>query len=141
MASEFQNTGSSPPLPPDEAYWEALLQEGDGVAVGGSPRQRDLDWEDFDIHEATHSLTDGSPPAGSQPDWDAIQQVYDRDETIDLQVSSSTVVAGGVEQPARVHPGQPTARLSGYGRQPARREAGAACGRSGKDQLTPLRTA
>jgi len=87
MASEFQNTGSSPPLPPDEAYWEALLQEGDGVAVGGSPRQRDLDWEDFDIHEATHSLTDGSPPAGSQPDWNAIQQVYDRDETIDLRVS------------------------------------------------------
>lgn len=86
MASEFQNTGSSPPLPPDEAYWEALLQEGDGAAVGGIPRQRDLDWDEFDIHEAARSLTDGATPAGSEPDWDEIQQVYDRDDAIDLRV-------------------------------------------------------
>jgi len=87
MASEFQNTSSSPPLPPDEGYWEALLQEGDGPAVGGAPRQREIDWGDFDIQEAARSLTDdGSPPPGSEPDWDEIQEVYEHDETVDLHV-------------------------------------------------------
>lgn len=35
MSSEVQQYSSSPPLPPDEGYWEALLQEGEIDAEGG----------------------------------------------------------------------------------------------------------
>ncbi len=35
MTTEVQQYRSSPPLPPDEGYWEALLKEGEIVAEGG----------------------------------------------------------------------------------------------------------
>lgn len=62
------------------------MQEGDGVGLGGAPRQREIDWGEFDIQEAARSLTDSAPPPGSEPDWDEIQAVYEQDDTVDLRV-------------------------------------------------------
>lgn len=86
MSAEFQSTSASPPLPPDEGYWEALLQEGDSAVVGGMPRQRDLDWDEFELHDASPGLTNGATPSGSEADWDEVQRIFDFDETAELRV-------------------------------------------------------
>ncbi len=86
MSTEFQSTSASPPLPPDEGYWEALLQEGDSAVAGGMPRQRDLDWEEFELHDASSGLTNGVSSSGSEADWDEVQRIFDFDETAELRV-------------------------------------------------------
>lgn len=84
MTTEVQQFGSSPPLPPDEGYWEALLQEGE--AEGGIPRNQDAPWTTFDLESETDDLSMQNAHAGSQADWDQVQQVFDSDTTIELRV-------------------------------------------------------
>jgi len=87
MSSDFQNTSASPPLPPDEGYWEALLQDGDTVAVGAILQQRDLEWDDYAFEDtALQPAHDDAITPGSDHDWDEAQRVYDHDETAKLRV-------------------------------------------------------
>lgn len=86
MTTEVRQYGSSPPLPPDEGYWEALLQEGDGAAEGGAPRQKDSLWNNFDLDSESGLLGQQSPQNGSQADWEQVQQVSESDATIELRV-------------------------------------------------------
>lgn len=86
MNTEVQQYGSSPPLPPDEGYWEALLQEGETEAEGGGPRQKDALWENFDLDGEPGRLAQQSLFSGSQVDWEQVQQVFESDMTVELRV-------------------------------------------------------
>lgn len=85
MTSEYHDTSSSPPLPPDEGYWEALLQEGE-IAAGGVPRHHEFDWGELPLDEGVPGTANGSLPASMDSDWDEVQTVYDADQTVDLRV-------------------------------------------------------
>jgi len=85
MTTEVQRYGSSAPLPPDEGYWQALLQEGDVVAEGGTPRQKDALWGGYDLDEQ-ELLAQQNAQSGSQADWEQVQQVFDSDTTVELKV-------------------------------------------------------
>lgn len=50
------------------------------------PRQRDLDWDEFELHDASPGLTNGATPSGSEADWDEVQRIFDFDETTELRV-------------------------------------------------------
>jgi small subunit ribosomal protein S1 len=86
MNTEVQQYGSSPPLPPDEGYWQALLQEGEIAADGGTPRQKDGFWEDYTLNGEHDELTPQNALSGSQADWEQVQQVFDSDTTVELRV-------------------------------------------------------
>lgn len=85
MTSEYHDTSSSPPLPPDEGYWEALLQEGE-IAAGGMPRRHEYDWDESPFDEGVPGSSNGSPPSSTDSDWDEVQTVYNADQTVDLRV-------------------------------------------------------
>lgn len=85
MSTEVRQYGSSPPLPPDESYWEALLNEGDVAADGGAPRQKNGIWDDYLILDHNDELPDGTY-SGSRADWEQVQQVFDSDTTVELRV-------------------------------------------------------
>lgn len=84
MTTELRQYGSSQPLPPDEGYWEALLQEGETAAEGGTSRKKDDLWDGYDF-EDTNAAAYGSPN-GSQADWEQVQQVFGSDTTVELRV-------------------------------------------------------
>ena len=84
MTTELRQYGSSQPLPPDEGYWEALLQEGETAAEGGMSRKKDEFWDSYDF-EDTGDTTYASLN-GSQADWEQVQQVFDSDTTVELRV-------------------------------------------------------
>lgn len=84
MTTELRQYGSSQPLPPDEGYWEALLQEGETAAEGGTSRKKDDFWEGYDF-EDTDAAAYGSLN-GSQADWEQVQQVFGSDTTVELRV-------------------------------------------------------
>lgn len=87
MTTEVQQYGSSPPLPPDEGYWEALLHEGETAADRGAPRQQDEFWKDFELESGQQdSLTGSNAHNGSQADWEQVQQVFESDTTVELRV-------------------------------------------------------
>ncbi len=84
MGTEVQQHGSSPPLPPDEGYWEALLQEGEYAAESDGPQQKDAQWDKLgDNH---NSGSQPGIPTGAQADWEQVQQVFDADTTVELRV-------------------------------------------------------
>jgi len=85
MTSEYHDTSSSPPLPPDEGYWEALLQEGE-IAAGGVPRHHEFDWDDVPLDVGVPGTSNGSLLASADSDWDEVQTVCDADQTVDLRV-------------------------------------------------------
>ena len=84
MNTEVQQHGSSPPLPPDEKYWEALLQEGEYAVDDHGPRQSDAQWEKSsgDHNPVVRSET----ISGSEADWEQVQRVFDADATVELRV-------------------------------------------------------
>jgi small subunit ribosomal protein S1 len=86
MDTEVQQYGSSQPLPPDEGYWQALLQEGEIDAAGGLPRQTGDIWEDYDSGIGDNVLAQQDPQTGAQADWEQVQQVFDADTTVELRV-------------------------------------------------------
>jgi small subunit ribosomal protein S1 len=86
MSTEFHQYGSSPPLPPDEGYWEALLKEGELIAEGGTPRQKKLQWENLDLDGDQGLELQQNSSNGSQADWDQVQQVFGTDTTVELRV-------------------------------------------------------
>ncbi len=86
MTTEVQQYGSSPPLPPDEGYWEALLQEGEIAADRGAPQQKDALWEDYDLDSDQNGPTQQDSQNGSQADWEQVQQVFGSDTTVELLV-------------------------------------------------------
>jgi small subunit ribosomal protein S1 len=85
MTTEVQQYNSAPPLPPDEGYWAALLEEGEVASRDLDPPE-DSRWDDFDLD--THgSQTDlQTTYNGSQADWEQVQQVFDSDTTVELNV-------------------------------------------------------
>lgn len=85
MTTEVQQDNSAPPLPPDEGYWAALLEEGERTDQEIDP-QDDAHWDAFalDTHE-TQADQPGSHN-GSRVDWEQVQQVFDSDTTIELRV-------------------------------------------------------
>lgn len=85
MSTEVQQYGSSPPLPPDESYWESLLQEGETLA-GGGPRPEDEQWNDFSSSSQNVNASSQNGQTGSQADWEQVQQVFDADTTVELHV-------------------------------------------------------
>lgn len=86
MTTEVQQYGSSPPLPPDESYWEALLQEGEIAADRGAPQQKDALWEDYDLDGDQADPSQQDSHNGSQADWEQVQQVFGSDTTVELRV-------------------------------------------------------
>lgn len=85
MTTEIRQYGSSQPLPPDEGYWEALLQEGEAAAEGESTRKADLYWDGDDFGGTEPAAAYGTQN-GSQADWEQVQQVFDADTTVELRV-------------------------------------------------------
>ncbi|NLX11486.1 MAG: S1 RNA-binding domain-containing protein [Chloroflexi bacterium] len=83
MTTEVQQYGSAPPFPPDEGYWEALLQEGE--TVEGGFEHKDAPWNPYDFDGHQPALPSG-PQGGSQADWEQVQQVFDADTTVELKV-------------------------------------------------------
>jgi small subunit ribosomal protein S1 len=87
MTTEVQQYGASPPLPPDESYWEALLQEGESTADGGAPRHQDNLWKSFELDsEEQDPLAASHAHNGSQADWEQVQQVFASDTTVELRI-------------------------------------------------------
>ncbi len=85
MTTEVQQYNSAPPLPPDEGYWAALLEEGEIASRDFDP-QEDSHWDAFGLE--THPSL-GDPQSafnGSQADWEQVQQVFDSDTTVELKV-------------------------------------------------------
>ncbi len=82
ISIETQRSDNAPPPPPDESYWAALLREGD-VAVVGPQRHNGSDWDGFD---SLLSSTAPARPDQENKDWDAVQQVFDGDQTVELAV-------------------------------------------------------
>ncbi len=87
MGTEVQQHGSSPPLPPDEGYWEALLREGEiAETEGGGPRSKDTQWDSFNLDSEHPTSAPPDPHSGSQVDWEQVQQVFESDTTVELRV-------------------------------------------------------
>jgi small subunit ribosomal protein S1 len=85
MSTEARQYNASPPLPPDESYWTALLQEGEVAADSGKPQLDDALWGSFDVEnpDPDHAV---SPYSGSQADWEQVEQVFEADTTVELRV-------------------------------------------------------
>lgn len=82
LSVENQRSDSAPPPPLDESYWSALLSEGE-VSVNSPHRQNGPDWDALD------SVLSSAPAANAEQEdkaWDAVQQVYEADQTIELPV-------------------------------------------------------
>jgi small subunit ribosomal protein S1 len=82
LSVENQRSDSAPPPPPDESYWSALLREGE-VSANGPHRHNGPDWDALD------SVLSPAPAANADQEdkaWDAVQQVYEADQTIELPV-------------------------------------------------------
>ena len=87
MSSEARHFGSSPPpLPPDESYWAALLQESEIAADGGEPLGEEGDWDSHDFLVASDSPAAFSDAGTTRDDWDQVQEVFASDATIELAV-------------------------------------------------------
>ncbi|MBI5958939.1 MAG: S1 RNA-binding domain-containing protein [Chloroflexi bacterium] len=84
MTTEARNYGSSPPLPPDEGYWEALLQEGEFATGEVSLHRKDSPWDDLEPDST--GLAQRTPFGGAQADWEQVQQVFDTDTSVTLNV-------------------------------------------------------
>jgi small subunit ribosomal protein S1 len=82
MSTEVRQYNASPPLPPDEGYWNALLQEGEVAADRGTPQPDDALWESLDPSQ----VTPGANHNGSQADWQQVEQVFNADTTIELRI-------------------------------------------------------
>lgn len=85
MTTEIRQYNSSPPLPPDESYWTALLQEGEVAAEKGKPQPDDAPWDNFDI-DATDQDRSAALYGGAQADWEQVEQVFRADTTVELRV-------------------------------------------------------
>ncbi len=73
-----------PPPPPDEAYWSALLNEGE-ITHGGS-RHGETDWDDA---ETAYNPQRANNPDQEAHDWEVAEQVFADDKTVDLSVIGS----------------------------------------------------
>jgi small subunit ribosomal protein S1 len=82
ISVETQRSDNAPPPPPDESYWAALLREGE-ISASGPQRPNGSDWDSFD---ASMSTTSVARPDQENKDWDAVEKVFDGDQTIELAV-------------------------------------------------------
>jgi small subunit ribosomal protein S1 len=82
ISVEAQHSDHTPPPPPDESYWAALLREGEGSGMG----QRGTSGQDWDGFESMLSSTPAARPDQESKDWDAVQAVFEGDQTIELPV-------------------------------------------------------
>ncbi len=71
----------NPPPPPDEAYWSALLNEGEASAPGASYAGET--WSDSEI---SFDVSHNAPTGLETQTWEAAQHIFDSDETVDLPV-------------------------------------------------------
>ncbi len=87
MSSEVRNHSSSPPLPPDEAYWEALLHEGEDAATEGGPQEQHVTfWEDAPSSSTKEGQAAEDQPDGSSADWEEVREAFETDATAELRV-------------------------------------------------------
>jgi small subunit ribosomal protein S1 len=86
MTTGVRQYGSSPPLPPDEDYWEALLHEGEETAEEGAGHPADTSWNAFVSDDGRNASAPQNSYGGSQVDWEQVQQVCDSDSTVELRV-------------------------------------------------------
>jgi small subunit ribosomal protein S1 len=84
MTTEARNYGSSPPLPPDEGYWEALLQEGEFAAGELFTHRKDSPWDYLEPDQS--GLAQSASFGGAQADWEQVQQVFDTDTSVTLKI-------------------------------------------------------
>jgi small subunit ribosomal protein S1 len=82
MTTGIRHYDSSPPLPPDEKYWEALLQEGEIAPGEGEPQLKDGSWDS----QIERDVTSPGAYGGSRVDWEQVQQVFEADTTVELRV-------------------------------------------------------
>jgi small subunit ribosomal protein S1 len=73
-----------PAPPPDEGYWEALLEEAE-LAMGGLP-QPSISDELSGNGVYTSYSQHGAKSFGSLADWEQVEQVYRTDTTVELKV-------------------------------------------------------
>jgi small subunit ribosomal protein S1 len=85
MNTEVRQYNASPPLPPDESYWSALLQEGEVAVDKGKPQPDDALWDNFDPDNPDQDRS-ALPYSGSQADWEQVEQVFEADTTVELRV-------------------------------------------------------
>ncbi len=85
MNTEVRHYGSSPPLPPDEGYWEALMQEGELSGEGGIPQHGESQWDDAGF-AAEEAMTAAGGLYSTKADWDEVQRAFDDDETVELRI-------------------------------------------------------
>jgi small subunit ribosomal protein S1 len=84
MTTEVQRHNSSPPLPPDEGYWAALLQEGEGNNYEDSSNSDETAWDNLEA--SSNRSNQQTAYSGSQADWEQVQQVFGSDTTVELRV-------------------------------------------------------
>ncbi len=78
---DMQRADFAPPPPPDEAYWAALLREGESAS--SAPQHNTPDWEAYDPAFSTEQATRTDQ---EKRDWEAAQQTFEDDKTIDLPI-------------------------------------------------------
>lgn len=81
MSSEGHRYNTSPAPPPDEAYWAALLAEGQ-MAMEGDPQQGrhwNSSYEDIDFGQK-------DVISGAAADWEQVEQVLRTDSVVELKV-------------------------------------------------------
>ncbi len=83
MSSHLQRQALMPP-PLEEGYWEALLREGEFAEPVNFYHADELDYSsNYDHFEIDSSSTQNNIEQG---DWDAIQEIMDNDQTVELTI-------------------------------------------------------
>lgn len=86
MSTGVRHYSSSPPLPPDESYWEALLNEGEVAPEGGALPMREGPWNALGFDQAQDGLGEPGAPGAAHTDWDQVQHDFEADTTVALRV-------------------------------------------------------
>ncbi|MCZ7542039.1 MAG: S1 RNA-binding domain-containing protein [Anaerolineae bacterium] len=76
---------SAPPQPPDEAYWAALLREGEFASGAPDPGNHEGAWDGYGTPAAASETADGDG-AGISDDWEEVRRTYESDDTVTLTV-------------------------------------------------------
>lgn len=86
-SEEVRRYDATPAPPPDDSYWEALLEEAES-AMGGLPHQAryDKNYESGNGELFPHYDYDDNEGIGNHADWEQVEQVHNADTAVELNV-------------------------------------------------------
>ncbi len=86
MSPEVRHHGMSPPLPPDESYWEALLLGGEDGVTGGGTQDDIAFWEGGSLASEEEARAADAVPDARRADWEQVKLALETDATVELRV-------------------------------------------------------